>query len=56
MEAMRTALVDTADEMLGRTKRSQPDWFLESEDTIRPFSKQGMQPIPSGYPLVISKS
>ena len=35
--AMRTALVDTADEMLGRAKRSQPDWFLESEDTIRQF-------------------
>ena len=35
--AMRTALVDTAGETLGKAKRSHPDWFLDAEDTIRPF-------------------
>ena len=35
--AMRTALVDTAGETLGKAKRSQPDWFLDAENTIRPF-------------------
>ena len=35
--AMRTALVDTAGETLGKAKRSQPDWFLDADDTIRPF-------------------
>ena len=34
--AMRTALVDTVVETLGRATRSQPDWFL---DYIRPYLK-----------------
>lgn len=34
---MRTAIVEAAEETLGRARRSQPDWFLDSEDSIRPF-------------------
>ena len=34
---MRIALVDTAVKTLGRATRSQPDWFLDSEDYIRPY-------------------
>ena len=37
-KAMRIALVDTVVETLGRTMRSQHDWFLDFEDYIRPSS------------------
>ena len=32
--AMRTAFVDTAVETLGKATKSQPDWFLDSEDYV----------------------
>ena len=34
---VRSALVDSAEETLGRARRRQPDWFVKSEDTIRPY-------------------
>ena len=39
-KVMRAALVDTALETLGRVRRSQPDWFRESEDIIRPYLQE----------------
>ena len=38
-QALRYALVESADEVLGRYKGKHPDWFLESADVIQPFLK-----------------
>ena len=39
-EVMRAALIDTALKTLGRVRSSQPDWFRESEDIIRPYLQE----------------
>ena len=31
------AMVDSAEELLGRAARRQPDWFLKSENIIHPL-------------------
>ena len=35
-EVMRSALLESADELLGCEKSRQPDWFQESADELRP--------------------
>ena len=34
---MRAALVDTAEAVLGKVKKRQPDWFQDSEDHLTPY-------------------
>ena len=36
---MKSALVESATEILGKVKGSQPDWFRESEEVISPYIK-----------------
>jgi len=35
--AMRTALCEAAESILGTTGRRQADWFVESQDVLKPF-------------------
>ena len=37
---MRSALLESADELLGYEKSRQPDWFQESADELRPQLQQ----------------
>ena len=38
-KVMKSALVETATEILGKVRGSQPDWFRESEEVIIPYIK-----------------
>ena len=38
-KVMKSALVESATEILGKAKGSQPDWFRESEEVISPYIK-----------------
>ena len=38
--AMSTALVTAGERSLGYASRSNPDWFLENQDTIAPLLRQ----------------
>ena len=36
---MKSVLVESATEILGKVKGSQPDWFCESDKVISPYIK-----------------
>ena len=42
-EAMKTALCESAESVLGLVSRRHPDWFMESEVSLKPLFEQRNQ-------------
>ena len=49
--AVSGTLIESADELVGKVKGHQPDWFRESMGTLKPFYRVGTVHTPSGWPL-----
>ena len=53
---MKSALVESATEILGKVKGSQPDWFCESEEVISPYTKSKNICIQSDVAVMINRT